>query len=158
MRQNRLMLVIASVLTLGLTSLVFAQMMGGSQGHMSTGQSDSVSQSAPMGTGHMMGMMATNDSLMGQMSQYCRTMTADFDKLQSHFEKMMKLDDMTALKAEMQKHHDMMMTMRSQMRDQQQSCQNMMSMKTSMPSGGMHAMMSSAASGSASCAGPEHKR
>ncbi len=138
MRQNRLMLVTVSVLTLGLASFALAQMMGGSQGHMSMGQSDTVSQSATMGTGQVMGTMPHTDSLVNQMSQYCRMMSNDFGKLQSHFEKMMKIQDMKTLKGEMQKHYDMMMTMQSHMDGQHQMCQNMMSM---MRSGGMHGMM-----------------
>jgi hypothetical protein len=135
------MLLVVTVLTLGLASFAVAQMMGGNHGHkgnMPMGQNDTLSQSATMGTGHMMGTMPSEDSLVSDMSQYCQMMSNDFDKLQSHFDKMMKIDDMKSLKAEMQKHHDMMVQMHQSMNREGNMVQNMMSM---MHSGHMQGMM-----------------
>jgi hypothetical protein len=127
-------------------------MMGGMMGGMSMGQNDTSSHSATMGMGRMMGTMQPADSLASQMSQYCQMMTSDFGELETHFEKMMQIQDMKTLKAEMQKHHDMMMTMQSRMNGQRQMCQNMMSMMSSMHSGGMgmHTMMGGSTAATAS--------
>ena len=65
-------------------------------------------------------------------------MSGDFNELQSHFEKMMQMQDMKTLKAEMQKHHDMMIRMRNNLNKQHSMFQNVMSM---MHSTGMYGMM-----------------
>ncbi len=130
MRQNRLMLVMVFALTLGLASFAAAQMMGGNHDHSAMNKDDSTEHTGMMGEGMMMKM----GNMMGDMSQHCKMMSNNFDDLQSHFEKMMKMDDMSALKAEMRKHHDMMIQMHQSMKEQRSMCQNMMSM---MHSGGM---------------------
>jgi len=127
MRKHRLMLFIVTAMILGLASFTTAQMMGGNNHHHYMNQSDSTYQSGTMGMG-MMGMMNQFDSMMGDMSQYCNTMTGNFDKLESHFEKMMQMDDMTALKKEMRKHYDMMQEMHQNMTRQQNVWHTMMSM------------------------------
>lgn len=136
MRQNRLMLLTVFVLTIGVASFAFAQMMGGNHDHSAMNKDDSTSHSGMMGEGMIMNM----GNMMGDMSQHCKMMSNNFDDLQSHFEMMMRMDNMEALKAEMQKHHDMMKEMHDNMSAQQSMCQNMMSM---MPSGGMHGSMGS---------------
>ncbi|MDX9857614.1 MAG: hypothetical protein RBT76_07485 [candidate division Zixibacteria bacterium] len=134
MRQNRLMLVMVIALTLGLASFAAAQMMGGDHDHSSMNKDDSTAHFGMMGEGMMMKM----GNMMGDMSKHCKMMSSEFDDLQSHFEKMMKMDDMKALKAEMQKHHDMMTQMHENMSEQRSMCQNMMSLTHS---GGMPGMM-----------------
>jgi len=120
------------VLTLGLVSYAAAQMMGGNQGHMAMRQSDSLSHSATMGVQSMgtktMGMTSGVDSLMTNMSMNNRMMTGDFDKLESHFNKMMQIQDMATLKAEMQKHQALLNQMRTDMNQRQNMFKQMMSM------------------------------
>ena len=137
MIQNRNMLLIAAVLTLGLASLAAAQMMGGSHGQMSTSQNDTLSHSATMGMREI-NKMNQADSTIINMSQYSRMMSDEFDKLQSHFDKMMQIQDMKTLKAEMQKHQELMNQMHESMGKQHSMIQNMMSM---MHSGRMNRMM-----------------
>jgi len=136
MRKNRLMLATLIMLTFGFTSFASAQMMGGSHDHSAKNKSDSTAHSGMMGKG----MMTQMGNMMGDMSKHCSMMSSDFEKLQSHFDKMMKMDDMKALKVEMQKHHDMMTQMHESMNEQRSMCQNMMSM---MHSGDMHGSMGS---------------
>ena len=133
MRQNRLMLVMAIVLTFGLASFAAAQMMGGDHNHSGMNKDDSTAHSGMMGEGMMMKM----GNMMGDMSKHCKMMSHDLDDLQTHFEKMMMMDDMEALKAEMQKHHDMMTKMHDNMSEQRTMCENMRSM---MHSARMHGM------------------
>lgn len=134
MRQNRLMLATLIMLTFGFTSFASAQMIGGSHDHSAMNKSDSTAHSGMMGKG----MMTQMGNMMGDMSKHCSMMSSDFEKLQSHFDKMMKMDDMKALKAEMQKHHEMMAEMQQSMMKQQHMDQRMMSM---MQNGNMHGMM-----------------
>ncbi len=149
MRENRLMLVMVFVLTLGLASLAVAQMMGGNHDHSAMNKDDSTAHSGMMGEGMMMQM----GNMMDGMSKHCKMMSNDFDKLKSHFEKMMKMDDMNALKDEMQKHHDMMTQMHESMSEQRSMCQNVMSM---MHSGCMHGMMGSDSTQSESSGQHDH--
>jgi len=138
MRQTRNMLLIAAVLTLGLVSFGNAQMMMGNSGsQMKAVQNDTLSHSATMMNGNK-NMMNRTDSLVTNMSKYCQMMSSDFDKLQTHFEKMMQMNDMKALKTEMAKHRDMMNNMQGDINGQNNMCQNMMSM---MHSGGTNGMM-----------------
>jgi len=134
MRQTRLMLTIAALLTLGFVSFAAAQMMGNKKDNPSMGKADSTSQPGMMGTG----MVAQMDTAMGNMSQHCKIMSSDFEKFQNHFEQMMLMTDQETLKIEMKKHHDMMKNMRESMMQQQSMCQNM---KSTMHSGGMRGTM-----------------
>jgi len=76
--------------------------------------------------------------MMSNMSSHWKMMSDSFGKLEDHFNSMMKMDNMAALKKEMQKHHDMMSSMQRQMMDSRQVCSEMMSM---MDSGDMHGNM-----------------
>jgi hypothetical protein len=140
MRKNRLFLVMVTILALGLSSIAMAQMMGGNHGNMPMGQNATQSQSATMNKEQMKGTVPPSDSLVNQMSQSWRTMSGDFSKLESHFQQMMKIQDMKELKAEMQKHYNMMQSMHSFMSNQEGMYQNMTSMMSSTHSPGMHAM------------------
>ena len=80
---------------------------------------------------HMMGMM-TN------MTNHWQMMSGQMDKLQEHFSKMMQMNNMSELKKEMQKHQEMMTSIRNNMSEQNQLCDHMMSM---MGYGGMHGGM-----------------
>lgn len=126
MRKHRLMLFIVSAMILGLASFTAAHMMGG-EGHSQMNGSDSNYQPGMMG----MGMMGDNGefyNMMGNMPQYCNTMTDNFDQLENNFQKMMQINDNTALKKEMQKHYDMMQEMYQNMTCQQNVWHTMMSM------------------------------
>ena len=116
-------------MALGLATLTAAQMMGGNQGHMMQ-NTDSTSQSHPM--------MQRADSLSTQMSNHWNMMSGDYSKLDSQFQNMMKMNDMSQLKAEMQKYHQNMMQMRQEMMQQHNMCQMMSNMM--MQSGGMQGM------------------
>ncbi len=140
MRKNRLMLAMVTILTLGLSSMVLAQMMGGSHGNMPMGQNATQSQTATMNRGQMNGTVPPADSLVNQMRQSWGMMSGNFDKLESHFRQMMQIQDMKTLKAEMQKHYEMMQQMHSYMNNQQGMYQNMMSMMSSGQQRGMHGM------------------
>lgn len=136
MKQRRLMLGIAVLLTLGLVSLGMAQMSGTQDGHVSQADAGSMSGCGMMS--HK--MMNDSDSATGSMTQHCQMMSKDFDELESHFEKMMQIDDVDELKAEMQRHHEMMRGMHGNMMERQQMCQRMNS-TTKSSSCGMHGMM-----------------
>ncbi len=127
MRNHRLMLFIVAAMILGLASFTTAHMMGGHQGHSHMNGSDSTYQPGMMG----MGMMGDNGqfyNMMGNMSQYCTTMTDNFDQLESHLQTMMQINDMPTLKKEMQKQYDMMQRMHKRMMQQRNVWHNMMSM------------------------------
>jgi hypothetical protein len=156
MKKNRLMLAIVTILTLGLTPLVMAQMMGGSHGNMPMGQNATQSQSATMGKEQMNGKIPPTDSLVSQMSNSWQMMSGNFSKLESHFQQMMKIQDMKTLKAEMQKHYDMMKSMHAYMNNQRGMYQNMMSMMSSNHSHGMHAMTMSDSTQSATTGQRNH--
>jgi hypothetical protein len=136
MRNSIRMFTVTGILVLGLVSLGSAQMMGGGNGHMSgmmSGtQADSTSQQPHM---DMMGMMHN-------MSNQCKMMSSEFNNLEEHFNKMMKMDDMNALKAEMKKHQKMMQSMHQGMNTQENMCQNVMSMMHSGNEQGMMGMNS----------------
>jgi len=121
-----------------------SQMMNGANGQMPMGQNDSMSQNATM---KMFGRMET---LMGDMSQRYTMMSGDFDKLETHFQQMMKMQDMTALKEEMQKHYAMMQKMREGMNRQEGMFQNMMAMMQADGMQMMHGMKDSKPMGSVS--------
>lgn len=137
MRQRTLMLTIVALLILGVASFGIAQMMGGGHGHMS--KSDSSSQSVMMDKK----MMKNMGSMMNNMMQHCQMMSNDFGELESHFEKMMQMDDMGELRSEMQKHHEMMQGMHKNMMEQQEYCQEM---RTIMHSESMQGMMDTGSS------------
>jgi regulator of replication initiation timing len=71
--------------------------------------------------------MMGNMDMMKNMSGQCQMMSDDFSNLESHFEKMMKENDITVLKAEMQKHYAMMQSMHKQMAKHGDMCKSMMS-------------------------------
>jgi len=131
-----LALSIAVLLAFGLTGFAAAQMMGGHQTTM--GKADSTSMSNNMMGKGMMGSAKNMNSMMGNVNQHWKMMSNDFDRLEQHLNKMMKMDNMKALKAEMQKHHEMMAEMQQSMMKQQHMDQRMMSM---MQNGNMHGMM-----------------
>jgi hypothetical protein len=128
MRSSVRMLTVSALLVLGLVTLGVAQMMSGGNGHMSQMVADSSSQRGQMNIMNM----------MNNMSDHYMMMTSDFDSLQQHFNSMMQINDMGALKSEMKKHRKMMQTMHDTMTEQKGMFQNMMSM---MHSGGMQGMM-----------------
>jgi len=146
MKPYRLTLPIVVLLTLGLASFAFGQMMGGAHGSSAMDNTDSTSYGGMMMNGGMMnggmmmnrGTMMKLGSMMGNMSNSCNMMSNDFSRLKSHFEEMMQIKDMKTLKAEMQKHHDMLNRMYDNMSKQHSMFLNMMSM---MNSAGMNGMM-----------------
>ncbi|HDL02178.1 MAG TPA: hypothetical protein ENH23_08110 [candidate division Zixibacteria bacterium] len=111
MKSSIRMFTVVAVLTLGLASFGVAQMMSGNHEHSSTDKADSQSQSGMMNMGKM-GMM--------------KDMSNNFDKLKTHFDSMMQIDDINTLKAEMKKHQEMLQTMRDNMSEHQTMCMNMM--------------------------------
>ncbi len=111
MKNSIRMFTTVAVLTLGLASFGVAQMMSGNHEHASTDKGDSQSQSGMMNMGKM-GMM--------------KDMSDNFDKLQTHFESMMQIDDINTLKAEMKNHQEMMQSMRDNMSEHQAMCMKMM--------------------------------
>jgi|GEM_PF-2115379 len=129
MKQLTVSMAIVTVLTVG--SLAFAQMIGGGHGQSMMQSPDSAGQSGKMG---MMG----NTGMMENMSGHCKMMSQDFDNLGKHLDKMMKMDDIAMLKAEMKNHHEMMQSMHERMSKHMDMCQHMMSMSES---GDMHGGM-----------------
>jgi hypothetical protein len=65
---------------------------------------------------------------MKDMTKQSQEMTEDFAKLHEHFGEMIQINDMKKLKEEMAKHNDMMVSLHKKMSDQQEQCQEMMSM------------------------------
>jgi hypothetical protein len=120
--------VVISAMIFGLATVTAAQMMGGNQGHMMTQKADSTSHS---------NTMSTADSLAARMSNSWGMMSQDFEKLDRQFQNMMKIDDMSMLKKEMEKYHQNMMLMRDDMTQEHDVCQMMTSM---MESGGTNGM------------------
>ena len=139
MRQSRIALIIIAVLALGTAPFVSAQMMGGSRDEMPMSQNATLSHSATMGMDSI-SMMNRSDSLIGNMSQYCDTVSEDFDKLQAHFDKMMEIQNMNDLRVEMQRHYDMLQKMQEDMNRQRTMYHNMM---TTMYPDQMHGMLTS---------------
>jgi hypothetical protein len=121
MRRSIPVFALAIVLTFGVVSFGVAQTTGSSQGHPSTMKADSTSKSGQKDT----------TSTMQNMSGDCRMMLKDFDQLQEHFDKMMQMNDMDALKSEMKKHQEMMLALHEKLSKHQSMCQNMMSMMQS---------------------------
>lgn len=118
MKQFPISAAIFFIVSVTMAGLVSAQMTGG---HSKMQLADSTKES---------GMM----EIINNTSGHCQMMSQEFDKLQQHIDRMMKMDDMSKLKAEMKRHHEMMSSMHQKMSKQMNMCQNMMSM---MPSGGM---------------------
>jgi hypothetical protein len=105
----------------------------------------------PAKTNQQAGMV--NHSVMMQMRQMAAgdsTMAADFDRLQTHFNQMMKIDDMAKLKTEMAKHQEMMAMMHNEMMHNRQMAEHMEGMMSgggTMHSGGMMQGMMSGGAG-----------
>ncbi len=118
MKKSLRMLTTATLLTLGLASFGVTQMMGEGHDHSMMNQSGSTSKS-DMGN---MGM--TGD--MGDMSKGCKMMLNNFGKLQEHFDTMLQIDDINALKTEMKKHQEMLQVVYDNMSEHQSMCMNMM--------------------------------
>jgi hypothetical protein len=127
MKRSIQMFAIIAVLSIGLVSLGVAQMMNKKQGQSPMTGKDPMSQSGTMGMG-MMGMMNRLDNMMGNMSRNCTMVNNDFEKLQKHFQSMMQMTDMNSLKAEMEKHQQMMQNMQQNMMQQEKLCRNMASL------------------------------
>lgn len=138
MNNSRRIYAIALVLVLGLVPFAAAQMMGGG---MAADKADTTSPSGMMG----MGMMHRMNGMMGDMSQHHKMMSGDFQNLETHFNKMMQIQDMSELKAEMKKHQEMMQNMHESADQQWAMCQNMMSM---MHTAGMQGSMGTDSSSS----------
>lgn len=117
-----MIILVAAVFTFGLSTFTVAQMMGGNNGHSAMNKNDTSSHS------HMKGTPTDVDSTFANMSQHYKMMTNQFDKLESHFNKMMMMNDITALKAEMQKHQEMMKAMHKAMMKQGNMYEHMMTM------------------------------
>lgn len=133
MRRTHLMILMATFLSLALVSVTTAQMMGGDHNHASMGKADTPSQSGMMDQG-MMNQSIRNtpaDTLINNMSMNYNMMSGDFDRLQVHFNKMMQINDIKKLKAEMKKHQDLMQSMHLAIMKQKSMYQNMMSMMNS---------------------------
>jgi len=133
MRHSIRMLTTAALLILGLASFGVAQMMDGNHDHSPMSKADSTSQSGMMNMGTM--------DKMGDMSQKCKMMSNNFDKLQEHFDAMIQMDDINTLKAEMKKHQEMMQVMRDNMSEHQTMCMNMMDSDGKMGKMGCNMMM-----------------
>ena len=119
-------------LTFALVSMGTAQMMmGGSRGNMPMNTSDSTSASSKTELDIM--------PMMKNVSNHYDVTVSDFDKLQQHFNKMMQITDMKALKVEMKKHQEMMTSMHKDMVMQEDMFKNMMSSMHSYSD--MHGMM-----------------
>jgi hypothetical protein len=131
---------------------------------------------AVVASAQMMNMMGNNSAdqdkaagndtgltgVMQNMSAQHMMMSQSFGKLEDHFNSMMKINNMAELKKEMQKHHDMMASMRDQMSQNWQTCSQMMSMMGSggmqgnmMNSGGMQGHMMGQSSGGSSATDDE---
>ena len=126
MRRTRSMVMLVSVLTLGLFSLAFAQMMNNQPMHAAMGQNGTASQNA---TTNMKSPMTGNsvDSLMTTMSQQCTTMLGDLNSMQAANKTMMQEKDIKVLHAQMVRQQQMMQQMRMMLTQQQGEWQNMMS-------------------------------
>ncbi len=121
MKHSIHILTLTLFLAFALPSFGTAQMtMGGSHGNMPMGKADTTSQPSAMMGSNIMPMMK---DLSGQND----TAINDFNKLESHFNTMMKITDMDMLKAEMKKHQDMMQNMHKDMMEQEGMIKNMMS-------------------------------
>lgn len=118
-------MVAISALILGLATLVGAQMMGGNQGQKTTQSATTASQSKDTP------QQSKADSLAARMSNSWQMTSQDFDKLEREFQDMMKIDDMSKLKAEMEKYHQNMMLMRNDMVQEHDECQMMTAMMQS---------------------------
>ncbi len=129
MKKSIQVYILSAVLVVSLVSLGAAQMMGGNQGRMSQMKGDTSAEPGQMG-------------MMNNMSEHCKTMANDLDKLEKHFDQMMQMDDMKALKSEMKKYQEMMQSMQENMSNQMSMCQNMMS-KMNMGDMNMGDMMNS---------------
>jgi len=131
MRHSINILTLTLLLAFALPSFGTAQMMmGGSHSNMPMGKADSTSQPSSMMGSDIMPMME-------DLSGHYNTALDDFNKLESHFNKMMTITDMDVLKTEMKKHQDMMKNMHKDMMEQEGMINNMMS---SMQMNGMHGM------------------
>ncbi len=128
MRTISRMLVMASAMAFGLATLTAAQMMGGNQGQRMMKSADTTSQSSTE---------SQADSLAARMSNRWNMMSQDYNRLDKEYQNMMKMDDMSKLKTEMEKYHQNMMLMRNDMMQEHDVCQMMTSM---MQSGGMNGM------------------
>jgi hypothetical protein len=122
---------VAAALALAVAPFAAAHMMNGNQGNASPENVEPAAQPGMMGNGMMgmgmMGMMSHMNAMVGNMSRYYTTMSTDFDKLDGHLDKMMQIDDITTLKAELKKHQDMTRELRQEMTGQNNPCP-MMSM------------------------------
>jgi len=111
--------IIAAIVAISFTGFASAQcsMPGMSGGHDRGSSTKAGSQENSKTAG-----------MMKDMSADCQQMTKDFADIHKHFAEMMQIDDMKKLKEEMQKHNDLMVALHKKMSDQQEKCQEMMSM------------------------------
>jgi hypothetical protein len=93
--------------SIGLPSALSAHMMGGHGSQIMHADSTSTCQNGHM---NMMGAMhnMSNNCTFGSTAGEVDT---DFDKLNDHYNQMMKIDDINALKTELKKHHEMMLSL-----------------------------------------------
>lgn len=75
---------------------------------------------------------------MKNMSSNCQMISKSFNSLESHFQIMMTMENMTELKMEMQKHYGLMSAMQKKLSEHQGMCGEMASM---MELDGMHGQM-----------------
>jgi hypothetical protein len=145
MKTSIRIIAVAAALALAVAPFAVAQMMHGNQTNAPSENVAPNSQPGMMGSGMMgngmmgmgmMGMMSHMNTMMGNMSKYYTTMSADLDKLDSHLDKMMQIDDITTLKAELKKHQDMTRELRQEMTGQNNPCP-MMSMAGTCNTNGM---------------------
>ena len=153
MKRTKLMLVITVLLTFGLVSYAAAHMMGGGHGQATEGQSgmnNQSNQSGNMGPGMMnngygmmnngygmMGMISQMDTTLTDMSQNSTKMSREFDSFEAQYRKMMKMQDINQIKAEMSKLYNQMQAMHDGLMQQQVMSQNALSMMNNRYQNGM---------------------
>jgi len=128
MKRSTITFVVLAAIFAFAGTMVFGQMMGGSNDHSMMQSEDSTGHCSKMG----------NMDMMKNMSGQCQMMSQDFSNWETHFKTMMQMDDITMLKVEMKKHYEMMQSMQEQMSKHDDKCQSMMG---KMKSGGMQGGM-----------------
>jgi hypothetical protein len=109
MRKTVNMIFLAALLTLCLTAMAFAQ------------------TDKPAEKAKMVPKMSPDSAkaMMMKMSENYRALDEDIKKLDEHVKSMMNIEDMDSLRADMQKHMDMMKSMNMMMVEQNRMCRMM---------------------------------
>jgi hypothetical protein len=129
MRKSILILITAAAFILAVGTIGTAQMMHRSESTMPMNVSDSTNQSYMMGPDNM--------AMMDDLSSHYNTTIENFQKLESNFDRMMKINDMDKLKTEMKKYRVMLKSMHKSMIQQEGMFNDMMSSIETQKTNGM---------------------